>query len=142
VREQLLRIPVVFVSFGHSPLLRAQAFTFASQIEIAPTLLGELGLPPPRTWVGQPLQGHPAARFTYFEEHDDAGLIDRRDAGNTWKYWINTRSGVRRAFNLSSDPEEDRDVSSELPAARVGEWRLRALLGTPVDAPHAAAVTQ
>ena len=56
LREEVLRIPLVLISFGYEPERTIAPRNFASQIDIAPTILAELGLPAPLTWMGQPLQ--------------------------------------------------------------------------------------
>lgn len=55
VREEVLRVPLVMIAYGRPLLLPATPRTFASQVDIAPTILRELHLPQPSSWVGQPL---------------------------------------------------------------------------------------
>ena len=125
VREQVLRIPLVLIAYGYhpQPLLPR---VVPAQVDIAPTLLAELGLPRPATWVGHPLQEPVEGQLVYFEEHEDSGVIDSRDPHNTWKYWLNSRSGAEHAFDLTVDPDENHDAIGEAPAPLKAEWRGRA----------------
>ncbi len=68
--------------------------------------------------------------------HADFGLIDHRDPHTLWKYWINTRTGEERAFNLSSDPQEDHNVITQIGPAQRGEWRLHAQAGSAMALAH------
>jgi glucan phosphoethanolaminetransferase (alkaline phosphatase superfamily) len=131
LREEVLRIPMVLISYGYQPERAIEPRTFASQIDIAPTILAELGLPAPNTWMGEPLQGPDIGGIAYLDEHAERGMIDRRDPQNLWKYWVNTRTGEERAFNLSADPREDHNVIAQISSARRGEWRLHAQSGSP-----------
>jgi hypothetical protein len=131
VREQVLRIPLVFIAYGYRPQ-PLQPRAVPAQVDIAPTILAELGLPRPATWVGHPLQEPVEGQFVYFEEHEDSGVIDSRDPHNTWKYWLNSRSGAEHAFDLSVDPGENHDAIGEAPAPLKTEWRVRT--GTAVAA--------
>jgi glucan phosphoethanolaminetransferase (alkaline phosphatase superfamily) len=73
VREEVLRIPLVLVAYG-SPFRSDTAYrTFSSQVDIAPTLFTELGLPVPGTWSGRPLQDAQGLTLSYFAEHQFAG---------------------------------------------------------------------
>ena len=130
VREQLLRIPLLLISYGYSPQRDTPTRQFPSQVDIAPTVLAECGLPAPRTWSGRALQDPGQPDFTYFEQKLDVGLIDHRDPTGVLKYWVNTETGREHAFNLSRDPAENVDVLGNIPADLRQQWRLQALTGT------------
>lgn len=127
VREEVLRIPFVLVSYGYRPSAALDGGVLASQIDIAPTLLAELGMPLPRTWNGAPLQSAVARDFLYFQELWDAGLYDVRDAESRWKYWTNLKTGEEYAFNLSLDPREQLNLIDQVPAELRRAWRARLL---------------
>lgn len=131
VREELLHIPLVLISFGYQPSFAQASRAFPSQVDIAPTILADLGLPRPQTWSGRPLQ-ESGPDFSYFEEQTFAGLIDHRDPHNVWKYWINRTTGRDHVFNLSADPREDHDLSHGVPAALLSDWRGRTVSLTSV----------
>lgn len=125
VREEVLRIPFVLISYGYKPVRSIDNQSLASQVDIAPTILAELGIPRPATWSGVPLQESVVRNFTYFRERFDGGLIDHRDPGHLWKYWVNSETGEEYAFNLSMDPRETLNAISEVPLDHRLEWRLR-----------------
>jgi glucan phosphoethanolaminetransferase (alkaline phosphatase superfamily) len=127
VFEQVLTIPVVFLSFGYRPTTPIDVRHDTSQVDIAPSILEELAIPRPTTWIGVPLQSPQGPEFTYFQEKLDAGVFDHRDPMHIWKYFINTRSGREVAFDISTDPRESVDRLAAVPPALSGEWRAKAL---------------
>jgi glucan phosphoethanolaminetransferase (alkaline phosphatase superfamily) len=127
VREEVLRIPFVLVSYGYRPAAALDRRAIAAQIDIAPTLLAELGMPPPRTWNGGSLQQPVSRDFLYFQELWEAGLYDVRDANNLWKYWTNLKTGDEYAFNLSVDPREQLNAIEKVPTELRRAWRARLL---------------
>jgi len=98
---------------------------FASQVDIAPTILRELDIPQPGSWVGRPLQLKQNIDISFFTEHAFHGLIDHRDSGNQFKYTVDQDSGAERVFDLSVDPHEDHDIRGQVPAARLKDWEKR-----------------
>jgi glucan phosphoethanolaminetransferase (alkaline phosphatase superfamily) len=130
VREELLRIPLVLISYGYQPERAIETHSFASQVDISPTLLVELGVPRPLSWTGRALQEVHGPEITYFEEHGYFGLFDRSDPQNTWKYWTDSNTGVERAYDLSADPAENHDALLNIPADVRRHWHVRALSGT------------
>lgn len=133
VREAALRVPLLLVSYGPGLRRPIDGHAAASQVDVAPTLLAELGLPQPATWSGVPLQSPAARDFTYFQERADVGLVDHRDPRSLWKYWVNSTTGAEYAFDLSADPREDRNAIDHVPPGRLREWRLRVLSGARVE---------
>lgn len=129
VREELLRIPLVLISYGYEPERPVNVRAFTSQVDIAPTILAECGLPAPGSWAGRALQEPASPDFTFFEQKVYLGVIDHRDPRNVLKYWLDTSAGTEHAFNLSSDPAENTDVLAGTPPDRRQEWRLHALTG-------------
>jgi glucan phosphoethanolaminetransferase (alkaline phosphatase superfamily) len=129
VREEVLKIPFMLISYGEAPRPPIDRAAFSAQVDIAPTLLAELGFPRPSTWAGEPLQQGVSRQLSFFQERDYVGLFDHRDPAEVWKYWINTRSGEEFAFNLRRDPGERTNVLGEVAPARLREWRVRALPG-------------
>lgn len=122
VREEVLNIPLVLIPYGYA----APTYTvrrFPSQVDIAPTVLDELGVPVPATWVGRDLNSGAGLSFTYFEEHAFAGLIDHRDATHAWKYWIDRKTGVDHIFDLRVDPHEGADLRAAAAPTVLAELR-------------------
>jgi len=126
VREEVLRIPLLLLFYGCQPRTPGAPRDYPSQVDIAPTILSELGLPIPTTWVGLPLQEPDRPEFSFFQEHAFAGLIDHRDSAHVWKYWIDRNSGEDHVFELSTDPHENHDLRDEIPRAQLTALRARA----------------
>lgn len=136
VHEEVLHIPFLLISYGYRGARVIDKEAYPSQIDLAPTILDELGLPRPTTWLGFPLQEPAFREFTYFQERLDVGLLDHRDPKNLWKYWVNTESGKEHAFNLTADPAENENLVNSVPKDRLREWRLRVLPGSTVLVYH------
>jgi hypothetical protein len=98
-----------------------------SQVDIAPTLLQELQIPRPASWVGRALQLARSDDFAYFEQGAHAGLLDRRDPHHEWKYWEDLAHGTSFAFDLTRDAAESRNMIGEVPPALKREWQLALL---------------
>lgn len=123
--EELLDIPFLLIAEGYTPpALARDATRIAAQIDVAPTLLRELGITAPRTWAGLPLQERATHDFLYMQELDAFGLIDQRDPRHVWKYWVESRGGRERAVNLSLGPDSA-DALYAVAPERLREWRLR-----------------
>jgi glucan phosphoethanolaminetransferase (alkaline phosphatase superfamily) len=137
VREQLLRIPLVFIWYGSRPDSPLNATNPLGQIDIAPSILTDLGLIIPATWTGHPWQIPYRRPFSYFDEHSLSGLIDRRDPAATWKYWVDHASGAEHVFNLSTDPGENLEKRDAVPNLRISEWRAQlSNSGAPAATPR------
>ncbi|HET7363881.1 MAG TPA: sulfatase [Burkholderiales bacterium] len=132
VREEVLRVPFVLLSYGYQPTAGIDGARLASQVDIAPTLLTELGLPAPQTWQGRPLQRAAIARFVEFQERWEIGLFDLRDPEKRWKYWFDMRSGAEYAFDIAADPRERFNAISQVPASLASEWRSHVLASASV----------
>jgi glucan phosphoethanolaminetransferase (alkaline phosphatase superfamily) len=135
VREEVLRVPLVVISYGYQPQTRGPARAASSQVDIAPTLLTDLGLPIPATWIGQSLQAPGSRPFSFFEEHAFAGMIDQRDPDHVWKYWIDRRSGVDHVFDLIADPHENLDLRAAVPSGLLTELRSQTRTATSAGLP-------
>ena len=91
--------------------------TVTSLVDIAPTVLDLLGLPPQSGFQGESaLNGKP--RMALFFADYSLGLLGLRDG--RYKYIYDLGSGRSRMFDLVSDPRETRDVS--LGHHQVVEW--------------------
>lgn len=132
VREEVLRVPFMVVSYGYRPTQSIDRHVIASQVDIAPTLLAELNMPRPHTWIGAPLHVPVTREFTYFQQQSEVGLYDHRDPASVWKYWVNTKTGEEYAFNLSLDPKESRNTIVNVPLEQKRAWRLQTLAGSSV----------
>jgi glucan phosphoethanolaminetransferase (alkaline phosphatase superfamily) len=126
LEEELLDIPLLLIAEGYAPPPLAPGATrIASQVDVAPTLLRELGIEQPRTWVGIPLHDRAAHDFLYLQELDAVGLIDQRDPRNVWKYWVEGHTGAEHVISLSLGRSDAQDVLHAAAPERLREWRLR-----------------
>jgi glucan phosphoethanolaminetransferase (alkaline phosphatase superfamily) len=132
VREEALRVPFVLLSYGGAPTSPIDGHRLAAQIDIAPTLLQELGLPRPATWQGEPLQKPLARDFIHFRERWESGVFDLRDPRALWKYWFDSRTGAEYAFDLAVDPHENVNVIGAAPLEDKRAWRRQILAGAAV----------
>jgi glucan phosphoethanolaminetransferase (alkaline phosphatase superfamily) len=123
VREEVLNVPLILIPFGYETAAGSPARRYPAQVDIAPTLLDEMGLPLPRTWIGRDLNSGAGLPLTYFEEHAFAGLIDHRDATHVWKYWIDRKTGMDHIFDLTVDPQENSDVRDAVPPTLLAQLR-------------------
>jgi hypothetical protein len=74
-----------------------------------------------------PLQEPRRKDFSFFQQWHAAGLIDRRDLQNVWKFWANGRTGAEYAFNLTRDPHARINALATATPEMRGEWRRRYL---------------
>jgi glucan phosphoethanolaminetransferase (alkaline phosphatase superfamily) len=130
VREEVLNIPLLLIPYGYAVAADAPVRRFPSQVDIAPTVLDELGVPLPATWIGRDLNSGAGLPFTFFEEHAFAGLIDHRDATHAWKYWIDRKTGVDHIFDLSVDPHEKSDLRATIAPQSLAQLREMTAAGT------------
>jgi glucan phosphoethanolaminetransferase (alkaline phosphatase superfamily) len=131
VREEVLKVPVVFVAKGYQPEKFVADSSFPLQIDIAPTILDELNIPRPATWKGKPLQTPYEPFVAYFEERDSAGIIDTRHAGKQWKYWIDFSTGDEFVFELGADPHEAHNVAGSVSHELLRDWRNQVVYARP-----------
>jgi len=88
-------------------------------------------MPRPFTWKGRPLQARYKPLVSYFEERDLSGLIDTRQKGKTWKYWVDRTWGHEFVFELRDDPHESRNIVSSVPGELLSDWRKQVLYTKP-----------
>jgi arylsulfatase A-like enzyme len=123
LHEEVTRVPFLLINYGYEPRGRLDAAPFPAQVDIAPTILAEVGLPAPATWSGVAMQSAARRDFIPFEEGAQVGLIDTRDPANVWKYWEDRGDHTAVAYNLSRDPRESRNALAEVPARLLRDWR-------------------
>lgn len=124
VREPVLAIPLIFISYRGTGGMPFEPRPAVAQVDIAPTILTELGFPVPRTWSGIPLQAREPGRYSYFLEGQAAGVIDHRDPENVWKYWFDAKTGSEFAYNLTRDPAENINLVDRVDTRLKRGWRL------------------
>lgn len=132
VGEPVLGIPMLLGRYGGGEIFEKFGDNLMSQIDIAPTVLHELGISIPASWAGLPmqLQGHP---FAYFQQNRAYGLIEKKADGSVWKYWVDAGNTTEHAYEISSDPSETNNRSKTLDPKQRSQWR-RQLIDLEVNA--------
>lgn len=110
-----IRIPLLLYDEPPAPYGN---LAFASQVDIAPTILDRLGLPVPASWEGRSLVRAGAKprslHQTYFRPNRFAVL--RPDAGRLFKFIATPAYGTEELYDLTADPGEVRSVLTGHPA--------------------------
>lgn len=120
--EEVLSVPLIFIRFGGN-LNDMPGRSVVSQIDIAPTILAELGMPLPSSWRGITLQSPHSHQIVHFQQGSLTGLYDLRRNGHPWKYWRDWESGQEYVFNLVEDPRELHNVVGSIPSEQLAAWR-------------------
>lgn len=133
--EPVLKIPLIFSAFGYEPEPIRTNIRGISQIDIAPTILRELDLPIPESWRGTPLQSAKESDFSYFQQLDEIGILDKRDRAHLWKYWIRLSDSREYLFDIANDPAEAHNLIASPGIGErlaINELRLRVRKLRPV----------
>jgi hypothetical protein len=107
----------------HAPLVMVSTKLFSreqrsrrlgSHVDLEPTILSLLGVPPPaglqgRSLVDEDMPYRPTILGTFYPD-DMLGLRD-----GDWKYIENLRTGVEELYDLKKDPGEKRNVAAFFP---------------------------
>lgn len=126
VPSEEYRVPALFYAPDHLGPARIEEIT--SQIDIAPTILGLLGVPVPISFFGRDVRETPArgglAPLIYAKKHYAARRENRltvlMEGGARRAYWVH-RSGV---FETEPTPAHVEDSLDVLALAQVAEGRL------------------
>lgn len=134
--DEQIRVPLAFATLGSAPALPARRIAHpVGLVDVAPTLLGLLGVPRPVRMRGQDLspwfaETPPDEALlgpVYVEIGRKKGVVDGRD-----KLVCDLEIDDCRLYDLAADPGERRDRSDA--AAEPTRRRLRALLDGWLDA--------
>ncbi|MBN2310217.1 MAG: sulfatase-like hydrolase/transferase [Candidatus Hydrogenedentes bacterium] len=143
--QENIGIPILILD---SPDVAYANLEFASQVDVAPTILDRLGLPCPPAWEGRSLLEPDAAEYSFHTTmavRQNRAVI-RRGNSAIWKYLRSEMPPEGHAseelFELVTDPEERHDRLATADPALVAD--LRAAFdahffpaGTPEPAPTA-----
>ena len=121
-------IPILFVSSDAPP---GRSAVFASQIDIAPTLLHELGLPSPAAWEGFALDIAPPRRDVFLTSKRLPGWrgVIRVEKNHIYKYLFSDAASdghPERLFDIKTDPHEQIDLIDSAPPALLDDLRVAA----------------
>ena len=117
--EELVRAPLVI---HYPPMFPAglRVNEVVEQVDLTPTLLDALGVPPIREAEGQSLL--PLVTNTPTRQRPFYALLDFRNDRRAvrvgrWKLFINTRDGSEELYDLERDPREQRNLAGKRPIA-------------------------
>jgi glucan phosphoethanolaminetransferase (alkaline phosphatase superfamily) len=104
--------------------VRYPDLAFATQVDIAPTILDRLGLPVPASWEGQSLLSTTPQRLTrhqtYFPPNRYA--VVARDGDALFKFIATPQYGIEELYDLTQDAGERHNLVTEQPE-RAAELR-------------------
>ncbi len=123
VHEPALQVPFVMLHFGNGPEQRLRESVVAAQVDVAPTILAELGMPQPRSWSGMPLQVPAPRNWIHFRQGQQVGLYDVSQANRVLKYVRHLGHGSETVFEVSADAGERDNLISTIPMAQRREWQ-------------------
>jgi glucan phosphoethanolaminetransferase (alkaline phosphatase superfamily) len=123
VREGALRVPFLMLGFGRAPSRFVDPDLIVSQVDIAPTLVYELGIPAPSNWQGLPLQRQRRRDTIPFQQRLQVGAYDATGVDPIWKYVLDLRTGDELLARITQGVEFESPVD-EIEPARLN--RLRA----------------
>jgi len=110
-----IRIPMLFYD---APSAAYPDLTFATQVDIAPTILDRLGLPVPESWEGQSLLAPSRKRFTYHQTYfvPNRFAVLYRDDGALFKFIATPQYGTEELYDLTTDHGEVNNLVAKMPA--------------------------
>ena len=126
-----LDIPFLLIRFGYNgvPLAISRP---ASQVDVAPTILAELDIPRPSTWLGVPLQLPSDREVIHFQQASQTGVYDVRQPGRIFKYWKDFDTGREYAFDVTADPNERDNLIERANAKNLGLWRREVMASATI----------
>jgi glucan phosphoethanolaminetransferase (alkaline phosphatase superfamily) len=100
----------------HSPVTYPD-LSFATQVDIAPTILDRLGLPIPASWEGESLFAPRPTRFTYHQTYflPNRFAVLYRDGQRLYKFIATPQYGKEELYDLRHDAGETHNLASEQP---------------------------
>jgi arylsulfatase A-like enzyme len=111
IYDENVRVPLLFVvpNGGQQPV---RVRRVASLIDLAPTVLDLLGLPPPVAYQGRSLLDGPPRMALFFTDYSlcQLGLRDGR-----WKFIHERETGRSHLFDVVADADETCDLAEQLP---------------------------
>jgi arylsulfatase A-like enzyme len=120
-----INIPILL--FGN-PVPREISASFASQIDIAPTILHELGLPIPATWEGYAFGTAPERRDVFLTSKQIFGGrgVIRVEKNHIYTYLLTGAApggAPEHLFDLVTDPHERNDLIGSAPSTLLNDLR-------------------
>jgi glucan phosphoethanolaminetransferase (alkaline phosphatase superfamily) len=123
--QEFIRIPLLIYD---EPGKRYGNLTFATQVDVAPTVVDRLGLKIPASWQGRSLLSAEIKRYSYHQTTVRAGcdgVVERTDA-KMLKYiqcWRSGGGSVEELYDIATDPLERSNLISVADPAVVRRLR-------------------
>lgn len=126
VDESVLDVPLVVQRRGYQGK-GLERHSIVSQIDVAPTILYELGISVPDVWRGVALQRPSSPRKIDFQQAPWVGFYDVENYEKPLKYWINAKSGEEFFLEVSGSGEGKLRTFSDFDSGVVKKWRRTAI---------------
>jgi arylsulfatase A-like enzyme len=109
-----IRIPLLLYDV---PAATYPDLSFATQVDIAPTIVDRLRLPIPASWEGQSLLAPTRQRFTYHQTYfvPNRFAVLYRDKDALFKFIATPQYGTEELYDLRRDHGEARNLVTEQP---------------------------
>ncbi|MGZ8835860.1 MAG: sulfatase-like hydrolase/transferase [Pyrinomonadaceae bacterium] len=122
--QEFIRIPILIYD---SSATEYGNLKFASQVDVAPTVLHRLGLTIPPSWHGRSLLDPNIKRYSYHETRRNKvpvyAVIDRTES-SIYKY-IQSAQREDELYELISDPQERRNLMSSADPSLIAQMRAK-----------------
>jgi arylsulfatase A-like enzyme len=118
VYEEDVHVPLMFW-FPRLYRSAVRSQTIGSHVDLAPTIAELAGLPGAAEWQGRSLFASNRAPRAYFYVAEDHFTLGVRE--DNWKYIFDLREGSDELYDLTADPDEQRNLVKAMPerAARM-----------------------
>lgn len=107
--QEFIRIPLLFYDSSQTTYTNLK---YATQIDVAPTILARLGLLVPSSWQGQSLLSPDNRPYSFHQTKlvNPAYAIVFRTDGFTYKYLYRTQDRREELYDLNNDPGETKNL--------------------------------
>lgn len=122
VDDEVLHIPLIIQRRGYSGGGIGK-WPLASQVDIAPTILSELGMHSPEVWRGVSLQSQSVPRFIDFQQTPNVGMYVTGKSGGILKYWKDMSTSQEFLYDIEADPSESSNIVNSLRYDDLDLWR-------------------
>ena len=122
--QEFIRIPLLIYD---APSVNYGNLEFATQVDVAPTVLDRLGLSIPPSWQGRSLLDPDIKQYSYHETRDEKVRIYsviERSASTMYKY-IHSGAKADELYELLSDPHESRNLIGSIDAGVVARMKSK-----------------
>lgn len=112
-------IPLLIYNSGITKYKNA---TFATSLDIAPTIVNILGLPIPKNWEGRSLISEDVKEFTYHQMGDFYAVVQNKDK-KLYKFIYNSKTKIEEVYELNSDLYEKNNLIDSISKKQLALFR-------------------